>query len=162
MEASYVRAVFCLTVHLYIGLSCGHRHIRRIHDIDALSCIHHLPIGKKRHGQYHKHRRDQATCREECGKAYFGFYILDDHVSVYLLVIILAIIRDIPDAPLPTVEAADEMPEVEMIHVEILGTVSMVNAPMTNVPMTIPNERIPLLANTVSFSRSAPLVPTNA
>ena len=42
-----------------------------------------------------------------------------------------AIMRDIFDAPLPIVEAADEIPDVEMIQVLMLGTVSMVNAPIT-------------------------------
>lgn len=39
--------------------------------------------------------------------------------------------RDIFEAPLPMVEAADEIPEVEIIHVLMLGTVSMVSAPIT-------------------------------
>src|SRR3546814_10728962 len=78
--------------------------------------------------------------------------------AVYLfipLVNILPIIRDMPDAPLPTVEAADDMPDVEMIHVEMLGTVSMVSAPITKVPITMPKDRTPLLAKAASFSMSA-------
>src|SRR3546814_15626360 len=73
-------------------------------------------------------------------------------VSIFLMIIclvyffiplvnILPIIRDMPDAPLPMVEAADDMPEVEMIQVEILGTVSMVSAPITKVPITIPKDK---------------------
>ena len=72
------------------------------------------------------------------------------------------IMRDILDAPLPIEEAAEVIPEVETIHVDILGTVSMVSAPMINVPITIPKERTPFPANTLSFSMLAPDVPTSS
>src|SRR5690606_3046203 len=78
------------------------------------------------------------------------------------LVNTLPSMRDMPEAPLPMVDAADEIPEVEIIHVEMLGTVSMVSAPMMNVPMTMPNDRIPLPANQLSFSMSGPAVPTSS
>src|SRR5690606_1771311 len=72
------------------------------------------------------------------------------------LVMILPIMRDIPPAPLPMVEAAEDIPEVEMIQVLMLGTVSMLSAPMTKVPITIPKESTPFPANHASFSMFGP------
>ena len=64
----------------------------------------------------------------------------------------------------PKVEVAELMPDVEMIQVEILGTVNIQMAPIRNTIITVPNERMPLLANHAIFSRLAvvPSVPTSS
>ena len=51
-------------------------------------------------------------------------------------------------APRPKLEEAELMPEVEMIQVEILGTVNIQMAPIKNTMITVPNESTPLPANT--------------
>ena len=67
-------------------------------------------------------------------------------------------------APLPKLDAAELIPDVEMIQVEMLGTVNMQMAPITNTMMTVPNDRIPFPANAAIFaiSAAAPLVPTSS
>src|SRR5215217_9182266 len=54
--------------------------------------------------------------------------------------------------PRPKLDAAEEMPEVEMIQVEMLGTVNMQIAPTRKTRMTVPKERIPLPAKMAIFS----------
>ena len=63
------------------------------------------------------------------------------------------------DAILPTcepvraaVEAAEEIPEVEIIHVLILGTVVMAIAPTKNATITSPKLNTPFPANHAIFS----------
>ena len=65
-------------------------------------------------------------------------------------------------APRLALEVAELIPDVEMIQVEILGTVNMQMAPIRNTTMTVPKERMPLPANQASFSKSAlvPFCPT--
>src|SRR3569833_309819 len=67
-------------------------------------------------------------------------------------------------APRPKLDAAELIPEVDMIHVDMLGTVNMQMAPITNTMMTVPNDRMPLPANAAIFAMSAaaPLVPTSS
>ena len=67
-------------------------------------------------------------------------------------------------APLPKLEAAELMPEVEMIQVDMLGTVNIQIAPITKTIITVPNDRMPFPANTaiLAISAAAPLVPTNS
>jgi len=64
---------------------------------------------------------------------------------------------------LPNVEAAELIPEVDMIQVDILGTVNIQMAPMINTMITVPKDNIPLLANQANLVKSAeaPSVPTN-
>ena len=65
-------------------------------------------------------------------------------------------------APRLALEVAELIPEVEMIQVDILGTVNMQMAPIRKTTMTVPKERMPLPANQASFCKSAavPLAPT--
>ena len=56
------------------------------------------------------------------------------------------------DAPRPIVEAAEVIPDVDTIQVDILGTVNIVRPPIKNVIMTMPNDKIPFDANQPSFS----------
>ena len=67
-------------------------------------------------------------------------------------------------ALLPKVELAELMPDVEMIQVEILGTVNMQIAPIKKTMITVPKESRPLLANTAIFSILAlsPSSPTSS
>ena len=65
------------------------------------------------------------------------------------------------EAPRPIVEAAEVMPEVETIQVDMLGTVSMVRPPIKKVTMTIPKDKIPLDANQPNFSIELPDVSNN-
>src|SRR5271170_3595485 len=67
-------------------------------------------------------------------------------------------------APRLALEVAELIPEVEMIQVDMLGTVNMQMAPIRNTTMTVPKERIPLPANQASFSKlaPAPFCPINA
>ena len=58
-------------------------------------------------------------------------------------------------ALLPKVDAAELMPEVDMIQVEMLGTVNMQMAPIRKTIITVPKERIPLPANQAICSRLA-------
>jgi len=64
----------------------------------------------------------------------------------------------------PKVEDAELMPDVEMIQVDILGTVNIQIAPIRNTIITVPKESIPLPENQAIFSRLAlvPSVPTNS
>ena len=55
----------------------------------------------------------------------------------------------------PKVEVAELIPEVEMIQVDMLGTVNIQIAPIRKTMMTVPKERIPLPANQAIFSRLA-------
>ena len=75
----------------------------------------------------------------------------------------LAAIVTTPEACLPKVDAAELTPEVEMIQVEMLGTVNMQIAPMRKTTITVPKDRMPLLANQASFCKSAlvPFCPTS-
>ena len=50
-------------------------------------------------------------------------------------------------ALLPKVEVAELMPEVEMIQVEILGTVNIQMAPIRKQMITVPKDKIPFPAN---------------
>ena len=65
-------------------------------------------------------------------------------------------------APLPALEVAELMPEVEMIQVEILGTVNMQIAPIRKTQITVPNESMPLPAKKASLVKLAavPFCPT--
>ena len=60
------------------------------------------------------------------------------------------------EAPRPIVEAAEVMPDVDTIQVDMLGTVSIVSPPIKKVMMTIPNDKIPLEANQPNFSIELP------
>jgi len=60
------------------------------------------------------------------------------------------------EAPRPIVEAAEVIPDVETIQVDILGTVSMVRPPIKKVTMTIPKDKMPLEANQPNFSIEFP------
>jgi len=66
-------------------------------------------------------------------------------------------------APRPKLEVAELMPEVEMIQVEMLGTVNIQIAPIRKTIMTVPNDKMPLPANTASLPKSAvvPFWPTS-
>src|SRR5690606_21606256 len=59
------------------------------------------------------------------------------------------------DAVLPAVEAAEEIPLVEMIQVEMDGTVVIAMAPTKKETMTSPKDIMPLPAIHDSFSRTA-------
>lgn len=65
---------------------------------------------------------------------------------------------------LPKVDAAELIPEVEMIQVEMLGTVNMQIAPIRKTIITVPNERIPLPANQAICCKLAlvPFWPTSS
>ena len=67
-------------------------------------------------------------------------------------------------APLPALEVADVIPDVEMIQVEMLGTVNIQIAPMIKTMMTVPKDKIPFPANTaiLAISAAAPFVPTSS
>lgn len=56
------------------------------------------------------------------------------------------------DAPRPIVDAAEVIPDVDTIQVDILGTVSIVRPPIKKVIMTMPKDKIPFEANQPSFS----------
>ena len=66
-------------------------------------------------------------------------------------------------APRPALDVAELIPDVEIIQVEMLGTVNIQIAPIRNTMITVPKERIPLLAKTAILARSAvaPFVPTS-
>ncbi len=65
------------------------------------------------------------------------------------------------EAPRPIVEAAEVMPDVDTIQVDMLGTVNIVKPPIKKVIMTIPKDKIPLEANQLSFSIVLPEVSSN-
>jgi len=85
VEPPHVGAVFGLTVHLHVGLPCGHGHVRGIHDVNAFSCIGDLPVGKEGYADDHEDGSDQASRREKSGEPHLGFYVLDDHCCFVLL-----------------------------------------------------------------------------
>src|SRR5690606_32564956 len=68
---------------------------------------------------------------------------------------ILVLILPKVDAVLPAVEAAEEIPLVEMIQVEMDGTVVIAIAPTKKETMTNPKDRMPFPAIHDSFSRTA-------
>ena len=59
------------------------------------------------------------------------------------------------DAVRPAVEAAEEIPLVEMIQVEMDGTVVIAIAPTKKETMTNPKDRMPFPAIHDNFSRTA-------
>jgi hypothetical protein len=59
--------------------------------------------------------------------------------------------------PLPKLEVAELIPEVEMIQVEILGTVNMHTAPIINTTITVPKEIAPLPVSSNNFVMFAEL-----
>ena len=65
-------------------------------------------------------------------------------------------------APRPKLDDAELMPEVEMIQVEMLGTVNIQIAPMIKTMITVPNDRMPLLANQAIFSVDGTVVATHS
>ena len=66
--------------------------------------------------------------------------------------------------PLPKLDVAELIPDVETIQVEILGTVNMHIAPMTNTTITVPNEITPLPVSNKNFVifGATPSVPTSS
>src|SRR6185503_6580097 len=67
-------------------------------------------------------------------------------------------------APRPKLEAAELTPEVEMIQVEMLGTVNIQIAPITKTMITVTNDKMPLPAKTASLViyAGAPVLPTSS
>src|SRR5690554_1408292 len=75
----------------------------------------------------------------------------DLNYLIPLVVILVAILPRV-EPVLPAVAAADEIPEVLIIQVDIEGTVVMAMAPTKKLTMTNPNDKMPLLANHPNFS----------
>ena len=67
-------------------------------------------------------------------------------------------------APRPALDVAEVMPEVEMIQVEMDGTVNIQMAPITNTIITVPNDKMPFAEKAANRAISAvvPLFPNNA
>ena len=66
-------------------------------------------------------------------------------------------------APRAALDVAELIPEVEIIQVEMLGTVNIQIAPIRKTQITSPKDKMPLPANQASFCKSAavPFAPTN-
>ena len=166
MKQVNVRPVFCGPVHLNIRLA-GHQRYIIIKDINAFSRIGHLAVSIRTGNEGNDDRR-QKTARSNDGRQpNFGFDIFYDHkigLNGYkkLPEALRATAITVP-APLPKLEVAEVIPDVEIIQVEMLGTVNIQMAPITKTIITVPNDKMPLPAKTaiLAISAAVPVVPTS-
>ena len=82
------------------------------------------------------------------------FLIIMGLILNYLIPLVVILVAILPrvEPVLPAVAAADEIPEVLIIQVDIEGTVVIAIAPTKKLTMTNPKDKMPLLANHPNFS----------